>query len=148
MNQSVVDRFLAKVKKEECWIWMAAKNSSGLPYGQFKFGNSMKLAHRVSYELFVENIPKGMLVCHKCDNPECVNPDHLFLGNHSDNNLDCVSKKRHKSSATSKCPKGHEYDIEIRMSSGRPQRACSICRRSAVDKYQRKIYAAGKNTKS
>lgn len=78
-----------------CWEWTKATNNIG--YGMFRFdSNGMRTAHRVSYELYNGPIPKGMIVCHTCDNPKCVNPDHLWLGTQLDNYLDMVSKGRNK----------------------------------------------------
>lgn len=76
-----------------CWIWKAAicKNTG---YGNFKARRKSHRAHRVSYALRHDLIPDGLLVCHKCDNPPCANPDHLFLGTQKDNSSDMVSKNR------------------------------------------------------
>lgn len=98
---SLEQRFWAKVNKtdsvDDCWEWTAYKNSQG--YGQFrKEGRGgQALAHRVSYELNVGSIPDGLLVCHKCDNPSCTNPNHLFLGTVKDNMADKMAKGRAKS---------------------------------------------------
>ena len=81
-------------EQTDCWEWQCATNNIG--YGFFRDGDKMRTAHRVSYELFKGPIPKGMVVCHKCDNPKCVNPDHLWLGTMQDNYNDMVSKGRVK----------------------------------------------------
>jgi hypothetical protein len=75
--------------KSGCWIWPV-----GHRYGLTSYKDKTVLAHRLSYTLFVGDIPEGMCVCHKCDNPKCVNPEHLFLGSHSDNERDKAEKGR------------------------------------------------------
>lgn len=75
-----------------CWIWTAGKDGEG--YGQIANTNRNERAHRVSYRLHVGPIPEGMQVLHKCDNPSCVNPEHLFLGTCADNMVDKKAKKR------------------------------------------------------
>lgn len=90
---SAIKRFLDKVSKtKECWNWLAGLNSYG--YGQYKFCGKPISAHRFSYIAFVGYVPKGLLVCHTCDNRKCVNPKHLWLGTEYDNAQDCVSKGR------------------------------------------------------
>lgn len=96
----ILERFHEKYEKvpfSGCWIWTHAKMAKG-GYGRitFKQGSQVGVgAHRVSWELHNGPIPNGMWVLHRCDVPACVNPDHLFLGNASDNALDAVSKGRH-----------------------------------------------------
>lgn len=87
-------RFLKKVfNYKECWNWNASlRNESG--YGQINFMGKMQGAHRVSYMLFKGEIPNGLCVLHKCDNPLCVNPYHLFLGTNKDNVADRERKGR------------------------------------------------------
>lgn len=98
---SDLDRLKAKVKIDPvsgCWIWQASLSTNG--YGQIKFGDRPVLAHRVSRILHNGEIPGDgskygtMNVLHKCDNQLCVNPEHLFLGDQSDNANDAVSKSR------------------------------------------------------
>lgn len=85
-----MQRFFTKVNKipNGCWEWTGGYHKFG--YGRF----ANNVAHRVSYAYHNGPIPKGLCVCHKCDNPKCVNPEHLFLGTRKDNNLDRTSKGR------------------------------------------------------
>jgi hypothetical protein len=89
-------KFLLKVDlsagEDACWIWKGGKNSTG--YASFRFDGSVRHASRFSYRLFCGEIPHGLWVLHKCDNPVCVNPKHLFLGTVSDNHIDMVLKGR------------------------------------------------------
>jgi hypothetical protein len=75
-----------------CWIWKKFKNNKG--YGKSGLKGNPILAHRLSYLTFVGEIPNNLHVLHNCDNPACVNPKHLFLGNHQDNMNDKVNKNR------------------------------------------------------
>ena len=91
---SLEERFWAKVEKSDgCWLWVGGKTSAG--YGAMAAGpEGVKLAHVVSWELHNGPVPDGTEVCHDCDTPPCVRPDHLFLGTHIDNMRDMVSKDR------------------------------------------------------
>lgn len=92
---NIIDRFFENVNKtNSCWIWIGSKTSDG--YGTFGYARIIYYAHRFSYEFHNGKIPKGMFVCHKCDNPSCVNPEHLWVGTHSDNMKDASKKGRLK----------------------------------------------------
>lgn len=87
-----LNKFMKKVAKQPngCWLWTGANNYK---YGHFTLNNEI-YAHRSSFILHGNEIPKGMLVLHKCDVPLCVNPDHLFLGTQKDNMQDKTRKQR------------------------------------------------------
>jgi hypothetical protein len=81
--------------KSKASCWDVAPTAKG-GYGKIKFLGKTYLYHRMSYMLYCGTIPDEMMVCHKCDNPKCVNPDHLFLGTAQDNMSDKIQKGRHK----------------------------------------------------
>jgi len=95
-DQKTIDRFWNKVDRTSnpncCWEWTANKLKQR--YGRFSIGKKHILAHRFSYELHYGKIPDGLDVLHTCDNPPCVNPNHLYLGTQQDNANDMVAKNR------------------------------------------------------
>ena len=87
------DRFWDKVRKTDtCWIWTGALNAQG--YGVIDIDGVNRRAHRFVLEMNGQQLPSDMMVLHKCDNPPCVNPDHLFLGSQTDNVKDMRDKSR------------------------------------------------------
>ena len=76
-----------------CWEWVGAQTNSG--YGKYYVNGRYWLAHRLSFWIATGRLSDNKLICHKCDNPKCVNPVHLFEGTYADNNQDCVLKGRH-----------------------------------------------------
>lgn len=95
-HASLRERFFRKIRKTDtCWIWVG--NTRGNGYGVIQEGgrgSPSKSAHRVSYELHKGIIPEGMVVMHSCDNPSCVNPDHLSVGTYAENTQDMIRKGR------------------------------------------------------
>jgi hypothetical protein len=118
-----------------CWEWTARRYPRG--YGAYDLPRPLKMqrrpvpAHRVAYALFYGVEPGGLWVLHRCDNPPCVRPDHLFLGTHADNMADMYAKKRDKNSKKTHCPQGHPYagdNLYVTPAGGRICRACKRLR--------------------
>lgn len=112
-TDNVVERFFAKLNspKDGCWEWTASLSKSG--YGYFntseKKPSSCRLAHRVMWQIAYGEDPGKLFVCHKCDNPKCVRPSHLFLGTAKDNMQDCSQKGRHPRNKTKYLPEGKDH---------------------------------------
>lgn len=79
-----------------CWEWVGYKNKDG--YGRMKVDYKMYHVHRIVYELTYGPIPDGLLICHRCNNRSCCNPNHLYLGTQKDNMEQCVFEGRLKTS--------------------------------------------------
>lgn len=94
---SDLDRFLEKVavdRADQCWLWTGCANAEG--YGRFVLRGRVENAHRAAWLMQRGLIERGLVVRHKCDNPKCVNLNHLEIGTHADNAADKVRRKRTK----------------------------------------------------
>lgn len=133
---ATIARFWSKVDRSgDCWVWTAGKNGRG--YGKFNVGYTRFYAHRFAFLLTFGAIPDGMVVCHRCDTPSCVRPDHLFAGTQQENLRDMAAKGRHPSHAHPHLVRGEQNgfsklsddqvrEIRARVAAGESRRLLSI----------------------
>lgn len=154
LNETIIKRFQTKFVSDEadkCWNYQASKSKSG--YGRFNPTRTEHIyAHRLSWMLFNEKIiPEEKFVLHRCDNPSCVNPHHLFLGTLKENCLDMLSKGRGHNQSKTTCKRGHPFTEDntyFEKSDSNPEvRQCLKCRRDRkkinwhkTEKYKRKSH--------
>lgn len=134
-----IDRFMRKVDQSaasECWLWIGATRPNG--YGNFLLGGRTTGAHRAAWSLLKGEIPTGMQVCHRCDTPSCVNPEHLFLGTQQDNLNDMGAKGRrvvapHDGSNNPMFGRRHSHEARQAQSIRARARMGSLHNRATID---------------
>ena len=105
------DSFYSKIQKtDQCWLWIGSKHPV-TGYGSFYIKGKTYLAHRISFEKSTGLSSSGLCICHTCDNPLCVNPEHLFSGSRADNNRDRDAKNRNVKGSRTPWSKLTESDV-------------------------------------
>ena len=123
----------------DCWEWVGPSTPRGYGYFRLPNGGPKVYAHRLSHEMFLGPVRSDLCVCHRCDNPSCVNPAHLFTGTHTDNMRDCSLKGRVRNQwgepNPSRCRHGHAYTPENTYCSPKGGTFCRECGRKATRAY-------------
>jgi hypothetical protein len=130
-------------KQKGCWLWSGTRNRGG--YGYFHINRRCVLAHRASWVIHFGEIPNGLCVLHKCDNPECTRPSHLFLGTRQDNMIDMDQKGRRKPSPSYGDDNGSRTKPE-RLPIGERNGSAKLTTEEVLE--IREIFARGIKTKS
>lgn len=146
-----ISRFLERVDwnshPNDCWLWKGAKSEKSYGVvGAKKFGLNIRavLTHRLSFMLFKGDIPDGMLVCHRCDNPPCVNPTHLFLGSQKDNSADRAAKGRNADRRGKRNTGARLTDALVMYIATSPERGDVVAARLGIAKSTVSMIRSGK----
>lgn len=127
-SQQLIDRVKRKclVIPTGCWVYQGGLNQLG--YAEASFNGKKWMVHRFMYWHLKGPFDKSLDCCHTCDNPSCVNPDHIWLGTPTDNSRDCVQKRRHHNTVKTHCPRGHAYSEHGMAHQSNPRwRKCRTC---------------------
>lgn len=151
LTPSLLERFNARVEPQPdgCWLWTGALGHGSYGYLYSAEAKGMVIASRVALTIAQGPIPDGMDACHTCDNPPCVNPDHLFAGTRLTNVRDMFAKGRQRRHVhPSHCPSGHAYTPMntrvYRLKDGTETRRCRQCAEIAWRAYEAKRSAVGR----
>jgi hypothetical protein len=129
-DKPLIQRLLEKTKvgntPDDCWEWQGARTSPGW-HGIMTYRGKHLMAHRVSFEHYRGPIPEGLFVLHRCDNPPCVNPDHLELGTLHQNSLDASRRGRMVRVPKERCKRGHLFEGNTYIHPITGRRSCHEC---------------------
>ena len=117
-----------KINENGCHLWLKAKTSAG--YGQKRFNKKLIYVHRQIFQDHHKKNIADLVIRHKCDNPSCINVDHLEYGTQKDNMLDCKTRNRNKAWLKTHCKNGHEINEQNYYYKNGKAHTCRLCRNS------------------
>jgi len=138
-EEDVWRRFFERLgPRNECWPWHGSKIKKD-GRGVMSIDNRNVTAPRIAWRVFHGEWPaSGLFVCHTCDNPNCINPHHLWLGSNQENILDASRKGRLNGQSKTHCKRGHPFNEENTIVVRGTARSCRMCQRMHQSKYDRK----------